>query len=277
MTSRIKDKVAIVTGGSSGFGRATARLFADEGAKVIVADLDGAGGQEVVAEIAERGGQASLFVGDVSDGRTAEAIVGHAVTEFGGLDILVNNAGIAQGWVGESWNDPDEVWEKLLRVNLRSAFVCTRASVPAMREGGGGAIVNVSSIGASVCVSGSAYAASKAGMIGYTRTSAVELAPSVRMNCVSPGFMLTPMSTGARAGFTEDQRQEVEAHFGKLAPMGRAGTSADIANAVLFLASDDASFITGTELVVDGGHLVRAYGAGDYPDGMVLMQFSARG
>ncbi len=257
MTGRLTGKVAIVTGGSSGFGRATALLFAAEGGSVVIADLDEVRGAETVEEIVGAGGKAALVVGDVSERATAEALVSEALSRYGSLHILVNNAGIAQG--GEhTWDAPDEVWDRVLKVNLRSVYVCSRAAIPVMMEGGSGSIVNIASIAASVSVGGSAYAAAKGGMLSYTRHVAVEVAPTIRINCVSPGYMRTPMSTGERIGLTPEQQEERMALFGTYCPMGRAGSAEDIAHAVLFFASDESSFVTGRELVVDGGHLVRS-------------------
>jgi NAD(P)-dependent dehydrogenase (short-subunit alcohol dehydrogenase family) len=257
MTGRLTGQVAIVTGGSSGFGRATALLFAEEGASVVVADVDEARGTETVGEITRRGGQASLIAGDVSERSTAEAAVAEAVSRYGSLQVLVNNAGIAQGGA-RTWDVPEDVWERVLRVNLGSVYVCSRAAIPTMLEGGTGSIINIASIAASVSVGGSAYAAAKGGMLSYTRHIAVELAPTIRVNCVSPGYMRTPMSTGEHRGVTPEEQERRMALFATYSPMGRAGSAGDIANAVLFFASDDSSFVTGRELVVDGGHLVRS-------------------
>jgi NAD(P)-dependent dehydrogenase (short-subunit alcohol dehydrogenase family) len=257
MTARLANKVAIVTGGASGFGRATALLFAAEGARVLVADLDASGGKKTVDDIARSGGDAVLFVGDVSEKSVADGMVSAAVARFGDLHALVNNAGIAQG--GEqSWDAPEEVWDRVLKTNLRSVYVCSRAAIPAMIAAGSGSIVNIASIAASVSVGGSAYAAAKGGMLSYTCHVAVELAPTVRVNCVSPGFMRTPMSTGERIGLTFEQQEQRMDVFATYSPMGRVGTADDIANAALFFVSDESSFVTGRELVVDGGHLVRS-------------------
>jgi NAD(P)-dependent dehydrogenase (short-subunit alcohol dehydrogenase family) len=257
MTGRLANKVAIVTGGASGFGRATALLFAAEGARLLVADIDEVRGKETVEGIASLGGEAALFVGDVSEKSTADGMVSDAVARYGVLHVLVNNAGIAQG--GErTWDAPEEVWDRVLKTNLRSVYVCSRAAIPVMLTTGSGSIVNVASIAASVSVGGSAYAAAKGGILSYTRHVAVELAPTVRVNCVSPGFMRTPMSTGERVGATPKQQEQRMALFATFSPMGRVGSADDIANAALFFASDDSSFVTGRELVVDGGHLVRS-------------------
>jgi NAD(P)-dependent dehydrogenase (short-subunit alcohol dehydrogenase family) len=252
---RLDGKVAIVTGGASGFGRATALRFGQEGAKVVVVDLDDARGYDVVAEL---GDAARLQVGDVSTAATAEAAVALALDELGGLDVLVNNAGIVQGDDRDTWNTTEDKWDLVLQVNLRSVFVCSKAAIPAMLERGGGSIVNVASIAASVCTGGAAYAASKGAILSYTRHTARELARrGVRMNAVSPGFMRTPMTTGEREGLDLDAQEERVAGFASHLPMKRMGAMDDIADAILFLASDEASYITGQELIVDGGYVVR--------------------
>jgi NAD(P)-dependent dehydrogenase (short-subunit alcohol dehydrogenase family) len=252
---RLDGKVAIVTGGASGFGRATALRFGQEGAKVVVVDLDEARGRDVVAEL---GDAARLQVGDVSTAATADAAVALALDELGGLDVLVNNAGIVQGDDRDTWNTTEDKWDRVLQVNLRSVFVCSKAAIPAMLERGGGSIVNVASIAASVCTGGAAYAASKGAIVSYTRHTARELARrGVRMNAVSPGFMRTPMTTGEREGLDLDAQEERVAGFASHLPMKRMGAMDDIADAILFLASDEASYITGQELIVDGGYVVR--------------------
>jgi NAD(P)-dependent dehydrogenase (short-subunit alcohol dehydrogenase family) len=252
---RLDGKVAIVTGGASGFGRATAERFAREGAKVVVVDLDEARGRVVVAGLEQ---EARLHVGDVSTAAAADAAVSLALDELGGLDVLVNNAGIVQGDDRDTWNTTEDTWDRVLRVNLRSVFVCSKAAIPVMLERGGGSIVNVASIAASVCTGGSAYAASKGAILSYTRHTARELARrGVRMNAVSPGFMRTPMTTGEREGLDLDAQEERVAGFASHLPMKRMGAMDDIADAILFLASDEASYITGQELIVDGGYVVR--------------------
>jgi 3-oxoacyl-[acyl-carrier protein] reductase len=257
---RLTDKVAVVTGAASGFGRATACLFAAEGARVLVADIDEPAAHAAVAEIVQAGGVAEPFAGDVSERNAAEGMVEHAVRRLGGLHVLVNNAGIVQHRPDAgSWTIPEEEWDRVLRVNLRSVYVCTRSAVPAMQEGGGGSIINVASIAASVSVGGVAYAAAKGGMLSFTRHIAVEVAPLVRVNCVSPGYMWTPMSTGERSGFTALQQEERRSMLAAMSPMGRVGAAGDIANAILFLAGDESAFITGEEIVVDGGHVVASW------------------
>jgi len=253
--NRLEGKVAIVTGGASGFGRATALRFAREGARVVIVDLDAA---RAMALCDELGDAAHVVVGDVSLSGTAEVVVADALDTFGRLDVLVNNAGIVQGDDRDTWDTSEEKWDKVLQVNLRSVFVCSKAAIPAMLERGGGSIVNVASIAASVCTGGAAYAASKGAILSYTRHTARELARrGVRMNAVSPGFMRTPMTTGERDGLDEAAQEERIAGFAAHLPMKRMGAMDDIADAILFLASDEASYITGQEVIVDGGYVVR--------------------
>jgi NAD(P)-dependent dehydrogenase (short-subunit alcohol dehydrogenase family) len=255
---RLDDKVAIVTGGASGFGRATALRFAHEGARVVVVDLDEPRGSAVVDEVRATGSEGRLVIGDVSSLDVANEAVTAAVDGLGRLDVLVNNAGIVQGDDRDTWDTTEEKWDLVLQVNLRSVFVCSKAAIPVMLQAGGGSIVNVASIAASVCTGGSAYAASKGAILSYTRHTARELARrGVRMNAVSPGFMRTPMTTGERDGLDEAAQEERVAGFASHLPMKRMGAMDDIADAILFLASDEASYITGQEVIVDGGYVVR--------------------
>ncbi len=255
---RLRNKIAIVTGGSSGFGRTTAVRFAEEGAKVVVADLDEAWGKQSISLIEQAGGEGALVIGDIATAEGAERAVAHAVERFGGLDVLVNNAGIAQGDLEDTWNAPEEVWDRIIRVNLKSVYLCSKFAIPQLLERGGGAIVSVASIAASCSVGGAAYGATKGGILSYTRQVSRELAArNVRLNCVSPGYMRTPMSTGERRGATPEEQEAAMARFAHLAPMGRAGSTLDIADAIVYLACDESRYVTGQEIVVDGGYLVR--------------------
>jgi len=255
---RLSDRIAIVTGGSSGFGRATAVRFAEEGARVVVADLDEEWGNETIALVEAAGGEGSLIVGDIATAEGAGRAVEYAVERFGALHILVNNAGIAQNVDGDTWDSSEETWDQILRVNLKSVFLCSRAAIPHLLARGGGAVVNVASIAASCAVGGAAYGATKGGILSYTRQVSRELAArNVRINCVSPGYMQTPMSTGERRGATPEEQAAALAQFGKLVPMGRPGSAQDIAEAIVYLASDESRYVTGQEIVVDGGYLVR--------------------
>ncbi|MFM8305300.1 MAG: SDR family NAD(P)-dependent oxidoreductase [Actinomycetota bacterium] len=255
---RFRDRVTVVTGSASGFGRAIAARLAEEGASVVIADLDEAGAHETAALVAGAGAAAEVVVGDIATPEGASALVERTVARLGGIDVLVNNAGIAQLDTTGSWDCTEEVWDRLIRVDLTSVFLCSKRAIPVMRERGRGAIVNIASIAASVSIGGAAYAAAKGGIVSYTRHAAAELAPlGIRMNCVSPGFMRTPMATGERHGLTPEQQEARLAAMGARVPMGRTGTALDIAEAVLYLAGDEAAYVTGQELVVDGGYVVR--------------------
>ena len=254
---RLEGRIVIVTGASSGFGRAIAARVAREGANVVIADLDEIGGKETSSLVHDAGGEAELVVGDIGTEAGARLAVERALARFGTVDVLVNNAGVAPPEKSDSWDASEESWDRVIRINLKSVYLCARAVIPTMLARGGGSIVNIASIAATRAVSGSSYAAAKAGMLGYTHQVAAELAArGVRVNCVSPGYMRTPMSTGERLGLDEAAQDERVAAFGRLVPMQRAGSVDDIAAAVAYLASDDARYVTGQEIVVDGGYLV---------------------
>ncbi len=255
---RLDGKVAMITGSASGFGQAAAVRFAEEGARIVVVDRDDRGAADTVKLVADVGPEPEVVIGDVSRAETANEATQRAVARFGGLDVLVNNAGIVQGSATDTWDCPEDVWDRILDVNLKSVYLFTRAAVPRLIERGGGAVVNTASIAASCCVGGVAYAASKGGMISFTRHVSSELAPhNIRVNCVSPGFMRSPMTTGEREGLSPDAQKERLRQFGELVPMKRVGAEADIANAMLYLAGAEGAYVTGQEIVVDGGYLVR--------------------
>lgn len=255
---RFRDKVVIVTGSASGFGRTTAARAAEEGAHVVIADVDETGAHGTADLVRGAGSDAEVVVADVSTWDGASAMVERTLARFGGIDVLVNNAGIAQLDTQGSWDCTEEVWDRLIQVDLKSVFLCSKLAIPPMRSRSRGAIVNVASIAASVSIGGAAYAAAKGGIVSYTRHAAPELAPlGVRMNCVSPGFMRTPMATGERHGLSPEQQEARLAAMGTRVPMGHTGSTMDIAEAVLFLASDEAGYVTGQELIVDGGYVVR--------------------
>lgn len=252
MAGLLEGKSALVTGGGSGIGRAAALAFAREGAWVAVADLVLEAAQETVAAIEAAGGQAVPVVADVTEDEAVAAMVAAAVNAFGGLDCAFNNAGISPYQVnaaGQKIADvAPEAWQRLLEVNLTGVWRCLRHEVAQMRRQGGGAIVNTASIAGMVGLpTASAYVASKHGVIGLTRTAAVDHAEeNIRVNAVCPGYIETPM--------TEDTMRRRGGRIMARVPMARMGRPEEIAEAVVFLCSDRASFVTGSAWTVDGGY-----------------------
>ncbi len=239
---RLEGKVALVTGASGGLGEAVARRFASEGAAVLIADLLTEKGERIAQEIVDDGGEARFHYLDVTSEDGWREAVATAVAWKGRLTTLVNNAGI----LNRTQIDGTSLasWNSVLAVNLTGPFLGIRAAAPAMRDAGGGAIVNVASIAAFIGYDDPAYSASKSGLCGLTRTAAMEYIDwGIRANAVSPGIMTTPFNAGG--AHLEPWRRAT--------PLGRYGKVEETANAILFLASDDASFITGEEIVVDGG------------------------
>jgi NAD(P)-dependent dehydrogenase (short-subunit alcohol dehydrogenase family) len=232
----------VVTGGGSGIGAATCRWFAGEGARVVVLDVDRGAAEAVAAAV---GGVA--VCADVSDGTAVEAAFQHAASALGGLDTVVNNAGTGNVMSLHDYSDAE--WDRLLRVNLTGVFNGTRAAVPHLRAGGRtGSIVNVSSLSGLRPTRGEApYSAAKAGVVALTMSAALEYGPAMRVNCVSPGFIRTPLTEVAAAD--DPTRTELEA----ATPLGRLGTADDVAATIAFLCSDLAAYVTGANLVVDGG------------------------
>jgi 2,3-dihydro-2,3-dihydroxybenzoate dehydrogenase len=242
----------LVTGGTSGIGAAIARAFGDAGAAVLLTGRDAERGGQVAADIASDGGKAEFLVADVTDKGACGRLVDMALDRFGRLDVLANNAGIIHS--GDAVETTDEQWNETIAVNLTAAFRMSRAAIPAMRQQGGGAIVNIASdwalVGGRNAV---AYCASKGGLLMMTKAMAMDHAQeNIRVNAVCPTEIMTPMLTGEfrAAGITD---QEGLAALAGTIPMGRVGTPEEVARAVLFLASDQASFITGVGLPVDGG------------------------
>jgi NAD(P)-dependent dehydrogenase (short-subunit alcohol dehydrogenase family) len=255
---RFESKVVLITGGASGLGLAVARGMAGEGARLVLVDWDGDALGAACASAADSGADLRSLTGDVSEESTASAAVGLARSEFGRLDVLFNNAGIDPLRARSVAETEVEDWDRILDVNVRSAFLMSRAAIPLMREGGGGAIVNTASIAAlKPAGDEAAYSVSKAAMVSLTGTLALDFArDGIRANCVCPGFMEMVM-TDRRRDLTEAQQQARAAGASARVPLGRQGTYAEVAAAVLFLASSDASYITGATLVVDGGLLLR--------------------
>jgi NAD(P)-dependent dehydrogenase (short-subunit alcohol dehydrogenase family) len=244
---RLKDKVAIITGGGSGIGRASAELFAREGAKVVVADFNEKAGQEAVAAIRQAGGEAIFVPVDVSDSAQVQRLVDTTLQAYGGIDILVNNAGILL--FGTALDTSLQDWERVIAINLTGTFLLSKAVLPHMIARGGGSIVNLtSSTGAHDAAANTvAYVTSKGGVALLTRAMAIDHAKhNVRVNAVAPGPTDTPM---LRDAMSPEQLDAFAATF----PMGRLGRPEELARAILFLASDEASFVTGAILAVDGG------------------------
>ncbi|MFO0601527.1 MAG: SDR family oxidoreductase [Polyangiales bacterium] len=251
--NRLQGKVALVTGAAMGIGKATAALFAREGAKVVLSDLHPSL-EDAAAEIRAAGGDALAVAADVSAEADVARLVDRAVAAYGRLDVAFNNAGIggAQAPVAEL---TEAQWSRTLAVNLTGVFLCMRHELARMLPQRAGSIINNASILGTVgFANAGAYVAAKHGVLGLTRTAAVECAPTgVRVNAVCPGFIATPMLQGA--GLLDDPaaRRALEA----LHPAGRLGAADEVAAAVLFLASDEAAFVTGHPLLVDGGYVAR--------------------
>ena len=260
---RVKGKIAVVTGGASGIGRATAILLSKEGAEVAIADIDGDGGREVVDQIKKSGGRAGCWHMDVTDEEEVKRIFDEINREYGRIDILVNNAGIPGGDKATHETSTAE-WERTINVDLRGVFFCTKYAIPYLQKAGGGSIVNVSSMLGIVgrdsrhqFSTGAVYQTAKGGVRIMTKSDAVAYArDKIRVNSVHPGYTFTvgmqallEENPGGKEAITEDVSVKV--------PLGRMGTPEEIANGILFLASDESSYITGAELVMDGGYIAQ--------------------
>lgn len=245
---RLEDKVAIVTGAAQGIGKKTAEVFAREGAKVVVADFDVEAGKEAAEEISAEYGEAIFIEVDVSDTEMAKNLIDQTVEEYGKLDILVNNAGItADGFLVKM---DEEQWDRVIDINLKGVFNCGKYAAEQMMDQGEGVILNASSVvGLYGNVGQTNYAASKFGVIGLTKTWAKELAPKgVRVNAVCPGYTNTAMMETVPEKVLDNLRDKT--------PLKRLGEVEDIANAYLYLASDEAAFVNGNVLAVDGGLVI---------------------
>ena len=250
MTGRLEGKVALITGAGSGMGRAAAELFASEGARVVVTDVVDAAGNGTVDAVRAAGGEATYVRADVSQWADCEAMVRCATDTYGGLHVLYNNAGIFPADDGGVLDTPESTWETVMQINLKGVWLGCRAGIPAMIASGGGSIVNVASFVAlmGAATAQIAYTASKGGVLSMTREMAVEYArQGIRANALCPGPIQTPLLEELLSDPARRARRLV--HI----PMGRLGRAEELAKAALFLASDDASFMTGASLVVDGG------------------------
>jgi meso-butanediol dehydrogenase/(S,S)-butanediol dehydrogenase/diacetyl reductase len=247
MDGRFAGKIAVITGAASGIGAATARRFAREGATLVLADLNETAGSKLVEELSRAGAEAQFVPTDVSQMAAVEALMDAAVTRYGALHILFNNAGI--GAYGKTGVLDVNTWHQVISVDLHGVFYGCRAAIPRMKAAGGGVIVNTASISGLFADYGlAAYNAAKAGVINLTRVAAIDHAcDGIRVNAVCPGPVETPMLEPVL------MMSNATAEYAKLVPMGRVGKPEEIAAVVAFLASDDASYITGTTVVVDGG------------------------
>lgn len=247
---RLQNKTALITGGSSGIGRESARLFAREGAKVVVVDINEAGGRETVAMIRAEGLEAAYFQADVSRAGDCRAMISFAEDTFGGLHILFNNAGIMHSNDDDAISTEEDVWDLTMNINVKSVFLGCKFGIPALRRAGGGSIINTASF---VAILGAAtpqiaYTASKGAVLSMSRELAIIHArENIRVNALCPG----PLHTELLMKFlnTEEKKQRRLVHI----PMGRFGEAKEMAQAALFLASDESSYVTGTEFLVDGG------------------------
>ena len=251
---RIQNQVAVVTGAARGLGQAISYRLAGEGAKLVVGDLDKLGLEATATKIRDGGGEVVTLVGDITEEETASQLIKSAITHFGQIDILVNNVGGSRN--SKIWQMPVEDWDYTIRLNLRGTFLCTKAAVPHMIERKSGKIICLSS-GAregtpwtAYYEGGAAYSASKAGIHGFMRDLALELAEySINVNCVAPG----PIDTEIAGAKLRRLNETVDFSPNRMTPFGRLGQPSEVADAVLFLASDEASYVSGHTLAVTGG------------------------
>lgn len=253
MPGRLENKVAIITGAGSGIGRATAEMYAREGAAVAVLDINGAAASEVSDGIRASGYRSMSLATDVTDDAQVRAAVADVVAELGHVNVLYNNAGIGSSGAVDVAEEDD--WDRCFDINVKSSFLCSRAVVPSMLQAGRGSIINQASVAAIVGIANfAAYCAAKAAVVGLTRSMSIDLAPrGIRVNAIAPGTVYTPLMEPmltARGG--GDLQKGLDMTITRY-PIGRLGDVSDIAGAALYLASDEAAFVTGSVLTIDGG------------------------
>ncbi|HSA99616.1 MAG TPA: SDR family oxidoreductase [Anaerolineales bacterium] len=250
--SLFNGKVAVVTGGSSGIGQAACRLYAREGAKVVVSDIDEKRGQETVRAIQENEGDATFIRADVSNPSDCQALVDRTLEKYGRLDVAFNNAGIG-GEANLVAEYSIEGWQKVIAVNLSSIFYCMKYEIPALLQAGGGAIVNMASILGQVGFESSpAYVAAKHGVVGLTRTASLEYSKhGIRINAVGPAFIRTPLIAGL------EENEQTHNYLVSLHPVGRLGEAEEVAELVIWLSTEKASYVMGSYYPIDGGYLAR--------------------
>lgn len=247
---KLKDKVAIVTGGSKGIGWGVSTIFSQEGAKIAVVARNAQDGEQTAEEIRQKGGKATFIQCDVSNEEDVKKMVQTILDAYGQIDILVNNAGV--GIYKSVLDTTSEEWDRCLAIDLKGAFLCSKYVIPHMQAIDKGVIINMSSVHSHATVNGAApYAASKGGITALTRNMAIDYAPRIRVNAISPGWVMTPLIKQLFSNY--DNPAEQQRMVEQRQVMKRIGTPEDIGYAAAFLASDEASFITGTELFVDGG------------------------
>jgi NAD(P)-dependent dehydrogenase (short-subunit alcohol dehydrogenase family) len=253
MPGLVQGKIVLVTGGGSGIGRATALKLAQEGATVMIADYIQEGGERTVKMIKDGGGTASFVQADVSISGQVETMVARTVETYGRIDGAFNNAGI-EGGIGTTTECSEENFDRIIAINLKGVWLCMKYEIPQMVKQGGGAIVNTASVLGLVAIAGApAYNAAKHGVVGLTRTAALEYAAKkIRVNCVCPGAIRTPMAERLMDTRGISEQDQIAAH-----PLGRMGKPDEIAQGVVWLLSDAASFVTGHPMAIDGGRVAR--------------------
>jgi len=250
---RLKNKVAIITGAASGIGRASAIMFAKEGAKVVVSDIDDAGGQETVKGINASGGEAIYVHADVGIASDVDNLVKLAVDTFGKVDVLFNNAGYFM-WPHKLEEIDEEEWDRTYTVNVKGIFFGAKYVVPEMKKGGGGVIINTASVAGIRPRGHAAYGSAKAAAIGLTKSLAIQLAPyNIRVNVINPVATETPLLRNFFGATTDEEMEEARKERIKGIPLGRTATPEDVAYAAVYLASDESTMLTGGSINVDGG------------------------